>query len=215
MPQSKSVETAVFAGGCFWCMESAFKGQAGVKDVVSGYTGGHVENPGYEAVCSGTTGHAEAVRVTYDPNKISYWQLLEVFFTQIDPTDATGSFVDRGSQYRPGIFFQTPEQERLARAMIERLNASGIFDRPVATEVTKAAVFYPAEAYHQDYHKKNAVRYKFYRTASGREPFVKAFWDEDNRRILKEKPGEPGKPTPEGASGVSPGDGQLESDPVQ
>jgi len=197
MSQPKSLETAVFAGGCFWCVASAFQGQEGVVDVVSGYTGGHVENPGYEAVCSGRTGHAEAVRVTYDPGQVSYWQLLEIFFTQIDPTDATGSFVDRGSQYRSGIFYETAEEKRLACTMIDRLNASGIFDRPIATKVTKADVFYLAEAYHQDYHKKNAIQYKFYRTASGRDRFVNGFWHEENRRILAEKPPEPEKPEKE------------------
>ena len=186
------LETAIFAGGCFWCVESAFEKTKGVVEVISGYTGGHGENPSYEEVCSGTTGHAEAVKITYVPEEISYWKLLEIFFRQIDPTDATGSFVDRGSQYRSAVFFVTPEQERLAHDMIARLNASTIFNRPIATEVVPAGKFYPAEDYHQDYHTKNPIRYSIYRTASGRDRFIRTFWEEKDLAIFTEPPREPG-----------------------
>ena len=188
MGQEKHLETAIFAGGCFWCVASAFEKTNGVVEVLSGYTGGHVENPSYEEVCSGTTGHAEAVKIIYDPKKISYWNLLEVFFRQIDPTDAAGSFVDRGSQYRSAVFFYTPEQERLAHTMIARLNASKIFNRPIATQVVPAQVFYPAEDYHQDYHTKNPARYTLYRTASGRDQFIQTLWKKTEDRIFSEPP---------------------------
>ncbi|MDD9305223.1 MAG: peptide-methionine (R)-S-oxide reductase MsrB [Desulfobacter sp.] len=172
----KNTQIATFAGGCFWCVESAFEGQPGVSDVISGYMGGHVENPSYEQVSQGITGHAEAVRVVFNPEKISYWALLKLFFQQIDPTDELGSFVDRGSQYRPAIFTHSPKQKELALKMIAKINSAKIFDSPVATEVTEASVFYPAEDYHQDYHSKNPIRYKFYRAGSGRDKFIKNVW---------------------------------------
>lgn len=194
MTTTKKLEAALFAGGCFWCVESAFEGKKGVVEVVSGYTGGHVENPSYDEVCSGTTGHTEAVQVIYNPEIISYWELLKIFFQQIDPTDATGSFVDRGSQYRSGIFFHTPEQEHLAHAMITKLNASGLFDRPIATEVLPASPFYQAEEYHQDYHKKNPIRYKFYRAGSGRDGFITSFWTDENSTVFQGPAPGPGEP---------------------
>lgn len=160
---------ATFAGGCFWCIEAAFEKLDGVKEAVSGYTGGQKENPTYEEVCSGTTGHLEAVRVTYDPSKIGYRQLLETFWEKIDPTDDRGQFADRGSQYRTAIFYHTPEQKRLAEESKAGLERSGRYDKPIATEIRAAAVFYPAEEYHQDYYRKNAARYEFYHSHSGRE----------------------------------------------
>jgi peptide methionine sulfoxide reductase msrA/msrB len=177
-------EIATFAGGCFWCVESAFEGHEGIGDVISGYMGGKVDNPTYEQVSSGKTGHAEVVQVPFDPGKISYWQLLEIFFQQIDPTDADGSFVDRGSQYRPAVFFHDDEQKKQALEMIAKINSAEVFDTPVATQVVQASQFYPAEDYHQDYHKKNPIRYKFYRTGSGRDRFIQNFWKNGNNKIL-------------------------------
>lgn len=169
-------ETAVFAGGCFWCMVSPFEKLDGVTEVISGYTGGVKVNPTYEEVSSGKTGHAESVRVNYDPAKISYERLLEVFWRQIDPTDPGGQFVDRGTQYRSAIFYLTPEQKVLAEKSRAELQRSGRFSRPIVTEILPAGKFYKAEEYHQDYYKKNPVRYKFYRYNSGRDQFLKKFW---------------------------------------
>jgi peptide methionine sulfoxide reductase msrA/msrB len=169
-------ETATFAGGCFWCVESAFEGIPGVISVVSGYTGGSKVNPTYEEVSSGTTGHAEAVQVTYDSKKVTYRQLLDVFWKQIDPTDRGGQFVDRGSQYRSGIFYHSDEQKRLAEESKAALAKSGRYDKPVITEITRAGTFYPAEEYHQDYYKKSPVRYKFYRHNSGRDQYLQKIW---------------------------------------
>ena len=167
---------AIFAGGCFWCMEPPFEKLDGVQAVVSGYIGGHKENPTYKEVSGGMTGHTEAVEVTYDPAKISYDQLLEVFWMNVDPTDARGQFVDRGSQYRTGIFYLDVEQKQLAEASKERLGKSGRFDSPIVTEITAATTFYPAEDYHQDYYKENSVNYSFYRYNSGRDQYLKKVW---------------------------------------
>lgn len=172
--QSRTAETkkATFAGGCFWCIESAFDKADGVVEAVSGYTGGHVENPTYEEVSSGETGHLEAVEVTYDPDKISYPEILQIFWEQIDPMDGGGQFVDRGSQYRSAIFYHNEEQKRMAEESRKALDESGRFDKPIATEIRKAETFYKAEEYHQDYYKKSAQRYEFYRSRSGRERYV-------------------------------------------
>jgi peptide methionine sulfoxide reductase msrA/msrB len=166
------LETATFAGGCFWCIESTFEHVDGVKSAVSGYTGGRKENPTYEEVCSGTTGHLEAVQVTYDPARVSYTELLNVFWKNIDPTDGGGQFVDRGSQYRSAIFYHNDEQKRLAEQSKAALGKSGLFKRPLATEIRKAERFYPAEEYHQDYYRKNALKYRMYKDHSGREHYV-------------------------------------------
>jgi peptide methionine sulfoxide reductase msrA/msrB len=170
---------AILAGGCFWCMEPPFEKLDGVLSVVSGYTGGHKENPTYREVCEGKTGHAEAIEITYDPNIISYDQLLDVFWMNIDPTDARGQFVDRGSQYRTGIFYLNEEQKRQAEDSRKRLAESGRFDRPIVTEITEATAFYPAEDYHQDYYRENTVRYNVYRYNSGRDRYLKNVWGED------------------------------------
>lgn len=189
-----NLEKAVFAGGCFWCMEPPFEKIDGVKEVVSGYTGGQKENPTYEEVSSGTTGHLEAVEVIYDPSRVSYEKLLDVFWRQIDPTDPGGQFVDRGTSYTSAIFFKSEEQKRLAGASKERLQKSGIFSKPVVTEIREATRFYPAEEYHQDYYKKNPVRYKFYRFNSGRDQYLKKTWEgrtemrdtvRDDRKFVK------------------------------
>ncbi len=177
--QAAKIDKATFAGGCFWCMVPPFEKLEGVNEVSSGYTGGNKENPAYEEVSSGKTGHVEAIQVSYDPSKVSYEKLLDVFWRQIDPTDAGGQFVDRGSQYRSVIFYNTPEQKALAEKSKEELQKSGRFKKLVVTEILPAAKFYPAEEYHQDYYKKNPIRYKFYRFNSGRDQFLKKVWGEE------------------------------------
>jgi len=175
----ETIETATFAGGCFWCTESDFEKVEGVVKVISGYTGGHVENPGYSEVSAGGTGHTEAIQVHYDPKKVTYADLLEVFWRHIDPTDPDGQFVDRGSQYRPAIFYHNDDQRKLAEASRGELDRSGRFDRPIAVEITRLQRFYPAEDYHQDYYRKSPVRYKFYRYNSGRDQFLKKVWSDE------------------------------------
>ncbi|HSB03597.1 MAG TPA: peptide-methionine (S)-S-oxide reductase MsrA, partial [Thermodesulfobacteriota bacterium] len=174
--EEKTLQVATFAGGCFWCTESDFEKVPGVGKVVSGYTGGKKENPTYEEVSSGTTGHVEAVQVYYDPSKITYEGLLDYFWKHIDPTDPGGQFVDRGSQYRSVIFYHDEEQKRLAEKSKEELSKSRKFDKPIVTEILKFTKFYEAEEYHQDYYKKNPFRYKFYRYGSGRDQFLKKVW---------------------------------------
>lgn len=169
-------ERAIFAGGCFWCMEHPFETLSGVISVRSGYTGGEKSNPSYQEVSAGGTGHAEAVEIVFDPAVIGYSELLEVFWMQIDPTDAGGQFVDRGSQYRSGIYYRNEEQRRLAEDSKQRLQESGRFSRSIITEILPAAPFYPAEEYHQDYYKKNPLRYKYYRYGSGRDRFLDRAW---------------------------------------
>jgi len=180
---NKNIETAAFAGGCFWCVESSLEELEGVVDVVSGYMGGHVDNPTYEQVTAGTTGHYEAVQVTFDPKIIPYPKLLTFFFQLIDPTDADGSFVDRGPQYRSAIFYQNETQKKEALKVIDQINHSRIFNTPVATQVLEFSPFHEAEVYHQDYHKKNPIRYKFYRAGSGRDKFIEKKW-KPNARIF-------------------------------
>lgn len=170
---------ATFAGGCFWCLESDFKKVDGVIEAVSGYIGGDTENPTYQEVSSGRTGHAEAVQVRYDPGKIDYQELLDIFWRHVDPTDAGGQFVDRGSQYRPAIFYHDEEQKRLAEASKKALAQSGPFDKPIATEIVACTRFHPAENYHQDYYKKNAARYQLYRQHSGRDQFLTTVWGDE------------------------------------
>ncbi|THF83522.1 peptide-methionine (S)-S-oxide reductase MsrA [Cohnella fermenti] len=182
------LEKAIFAGGCFWCMVTPFEEMPGIVKVESGYTGGHVPNPTYEQVCSETTGHAEAVRITYDPELMPYEKLVRIYWQQIDPTDEGGQFFDRGESYRTGIFYTTEEQREKAEASKRELAESGRFDRPIATEITAATEFYPAEDYHQDYHKKNPLRYKMYRKGSGRDAFISSHWNtEKDKAGLKER----------------------------
>ncbi|ASS74187.1 methionine sulfoxide reductase [Tumebacillus algifaecis] len=169
-------ELATFAGGCFWCMVTPFEELPGIEGIVSGYTGGHKENPTYEEVCSETTGHAEAVQITFDPDVFPYSKLLELYWRQIDPTDAGGQFHDRGGSYRTGIFYHNEEQKRLAEASKRELSESGRFDRPIVTEIVAAGPFYAAEEYHQDFHKKSPTRYKQYRQGSGRDSFIAQNW---------------------------------------
>ncbi len=167
---------AIFAGGCFWCMEPPFESEEGVLDVVAGYTGGKTKNPTYEQVGSGRTGHYEAIEVLYDPEKISYEQLLKVFWRQIDPTDDGGQFGDRGTQYFTAIFYLDREQKRLAEISKKELDATGIFDKPVRTAILPARSFYRAEEYHQDYYKKNVMHYSMYKVGSGRAGFLEKTW---------------------------------------
>lgn len=176
MKDNQKTARAIFAGGCFWCMEPPFEKLEGVISVTSGFTGGRVPNPTYEQVSAGGTGHVEAVAVIYDPKKISYQELLQIFWRQIDPTDAGGQFVDRGNQYRSAIFPLNAEQQKLAEESKRNLAASGRFERPIVTEIIPATAFYPAEEYHQDYYKKNPLRYKFYRYRSGRDQFLERVW---------------------------------------
>ncbi|SDI17172.1 peptide-methionine (S)-S-oxide reductase [Planococcus glaciei] len=170
-------EKATFAGGCFWCMVKPFDQFDGIERVVSGYTGGHVENPSYEQVKTGTTGHLEAVEITFEPDVFPYEQLLEIFWQQIDPTDNDGQFQDRGSQYRPAIFVHNEKQHALAEQSKRGLDASGRFKKPVITEILDAGPFYAAEDYHQDFYKKNPEHYKEDRAVSGRDEFLSETWE--------------------------------------
>jgi len=170
------METAIFGGGCFWCMESQYEGIKGITGVVSGYTGGLTKNPTYDEVCSGETGHTEAIQVSFDPTKISYKELLDIFWRQIDPTDSGGQFADRGGQYRSAIFYTNDEQKKIAERSKLELGNMGKFKKPIVTEISRASLFYPAEEYHQDYYKKSAIRYKMYRSGSGRDQFLESVW---------------------------------------
>ncbi|HXK56425.1 MAG TPA: peptide-methionine (S)-S-oxide reductase MsrA, partial [Gammaproteobacteria bacterium] len=153
------LSVATFAGGCFWCVEAGFEKLPGVVEAISGYSGGELVNPTYEEVSSGSTRHAEAVQVYYNPEQISYEELLSSFWRQIDPTDSGGQFVDRGKQYRPAIFYHSDEQKTEAEASAKALEEAGIYDRPLSIEIVPFSTFYPAEEYHQDYHSKNPLRY--------------------------------------------------------
>lgn len=175
-PSNVYLAKAVFAGGCFWCMEKPFDELSGVVSVTSGYTGGHSRNPTYKEVSAGVTGHAEAVEIIYDPAKISYEQLLTVFWHNIDPTVKDRQFCDMGNQYRSAIFFTTEEQHRIAMNSKKSLEINKPFKEAIVTEITKAGVFYPAEGYHQKYYKKNPIRYKFYRNGCGRDKRLKELW---------------------------------------
>ena len=171
-----NLATATFAGGCFWCMEEAFEKVPGVVSAVSGYTDGRTKNPTYEMVSSGLTGHAEAVEVKFDPAKVSYEKLLDAFWLNHDPTALEGQFCDHGSQYRPGIFWRDEEQKRLAEASKAKYEKLKAFKQPIVTPIVKATQFWPAEEYHQDYYKKNPVRYKFYANGCGRYSRLDDLW---------------------------------------
>jgi len=188
MAKETRYKTATFAGGCFWCMEHPFDKIDGVINVVSGYTGGKIDNPTYEQVCSFDTGHLEAVHVTYDPEKVSYETLLDVFWRQIDPTDAGGQFADRGSQYATAIIYHDEDQRVLAELSKKNLESSGRFDKPVATKILQASRFFKAEEYHQDYYKKNPGHYQRYKTGSGRQSFINMVWGDEPERKVYEKP---------------------------
>lgn len=169
-------ELATFAGGCFWCMVQPFDELPGIIKVVSGYTGGHKINPTYNEVCSNTTGHYEAIQITFDPIIFPYEKLLELFWQQIDPTDAYGQFNDRGESYKTAIFYYNQEQKHLAEESKQKLEDSNKFQKPIVTEIKEAPVFYPAEENHQHYYKKNAVHYNLYKEGSGRARFIRENW---------------------------------------
>jgi len=183
-----SQEWATFAGGCFWCMVSPFDELPGIIKVVSGYTGGHKVNPTYKEVCSETTGHKEAVQITFDPAIFPYKKLLEQYWASVDPTDAGGQFFDRGESYGTAIYYHSEEQKAAAEASKKALAESGRFSQPIVTPILAAVTFYPAEEYHQDYHKKNTAHYKGYRQGSGRDRFIEKHWNpEVDIEILKKK----------------------------
>jgi peptide methionine sulfoxide reductase msrA/msrB len=202
--------SVVFAGGCFWCTESDFEKVDGVIEAVSGYTGGRMENPTYKQVSAGGTGHIEAVKVTYDPDKVSYEQLLEIFWRTIDPTDPGGQFVDRGAQYRSAIFYANDEERQQAEASKKALAASGRFDRPVVTEILPLGPFYVAEDYHQDYYKKNPLRYKWYRSGSGRDRFLEMTWSGEELDMKKTAAPTAKQSTNKGMTYNIPSDEQLQ-----
>jgi len=177
--KDRNLSVATFAGGCFWCVEAGFEEVPGVVEAVSGYTGGNAKDPTYEQVSSGSTGHLESVEVYYDPKRISYEGLLAAFWRMIDPTDAGGQFVDRGGQYTTAIFYHDGQQKRAAEKSRDALQASGRYDKPIVTAIRPAGSFYPAEDYHQDYHTKNPIRYKFYRYRSGRDQYLEKTWGKE------------------------------------
>ncbi|WP_249871815.1 peptide-methionine (S)-S-oxide reductase MsrA [Oceanobacillus saliphilus] len=185
---SNNFETATFAGGCFWCMVEPFDERPGIKRVISGYTGGHVENPTYEEVCSNTTGHLEAVQITFDPTIMPYEQLLNTFWQQIDPTDSGGQFNDRGESYKTAIFYHNDRQRQAAENSKQKLDASEKFTKPIATQILPAKPFYHAEENHQDYYKKQSFHYRLYKKGSGREDFIKNTWKNNiDKSELKKK----------------------------
>ncbi|MGB2176902.1 MAG: peptide-methionine (S)-S-oxide reductase MsrA [Hyphomonas sp.] len=175
-PDAKRLSTAVFAGGCFWCVEADFDKVDGVVSTISGYTGGTVANPTYKQVSHEKTGHYEAVKVTYDPDKVSYDALVDYYFRHIDPTDATGQFCDKGESYRSAVFVADASQREVAETEVSMIDASGVLGKPVVTQILDASTFWPAEDYHQDYYKKNPLKYRYYRTACGRDARVKKVW---------------------------------------
>ena len=175
------LESVVLGGGCFWCIEADYEKLDGVVDVISGYAGGHVKNPTYKQVSAGGSGHIEVVKVTYDANKINYSQILDYFWRHVDPTRDDGQFCDRGSQYRPAIFYQDEAQKKLALASTKQIEQSKPFEQPLKVELIQAATFYPAEDYHQDYYKKNPIRYNFYRFNCGRDARVEQLWGESKK----------------------------------
>lgn len=186
---SKGFEIATLAGGCFWCTESDLEKLPGVLDVVSGYSGGELENPTYKQVSSGKSGHIEVIEVKYDPKAVSYEQVLDQFFRHIDPTDNKGSFVDRGPQYRPAVFYHTAEQKQIAQDFMMEIDDLGIFKKPLRTELIAFDKFWPAEDYHQDYYKRNKIRYNYYRYASGRDQYLDDIFGEsreDNPKTLRQ-----------------------------
>lgn len=173
---NKEIEKAVFAGGCFWCMQNPYDELKGVVSTAVGYTGGNKDNPTYEEVCSGNTGHAEAIEVLYDPLQISYTELLNVFWRNIDPTTLNRQFADAGTQYRTAIFYHNEEQKQSAESSKREMGQSGIHDDSIVTEITPASMFYKAEDYHQKYYEKCPLKYKMYKSGSGREQYLEDMW---------------------------------------
>ena len=175
-PVAAELKTATFAGGCFWCMQAVFDRVPGVKRTVVGYTGGKQDSPSYEDVSSGETGHAESIKVTYDPGQTTYEKLLDAFWKNIDPTAVNRQFADEGTQYRTAVFYQTEEEKKIAEDSKTALGKSGKFDRPIATQIIPAGKFFPAEDYHQEYYRKNPLRFNSYEALSGRISFHKRMW---------------------------------------
>lgn len=186
-PHSDNFEKATFAGGCFWCMVGPFAVHPGVTEVFSGYAGGFQENPSYEEVSMGKTGHYEVIQISYNPQKVSYEELLEIFWRQIDPTDLGGQFVDRGPQYRTAIFYHNDAQKKIAETSKAALGKSGRYNKEIVTPILPFQKFYPAEDYHQDYHKKNPLRYQLYRNNSGRDEYLKKIWGSKKLSDLKKQ----------------------------
>lgn len=178
-PKDSNLAVATVAGGCFWCVEAGYEKIPGVVEVVSGYAGGQSESPTYQSVSAGGTGHTEAAQVYYDPEKITYNGIIQALWRIADPTDAKGQFVDRGTQYRPAIFYHNQQEKQIAEAAKQSLQASGVYDKPVVIEIVPATAFYPAEDYHQDYYKKNPLRYKYYTFNSGRYQFIESVYGKD------------------------------------
>ena len=207
-PKVSGTLVATFAGGCFWCMESDFEKLEGVVKVVSGYTGGWLENPTYQQVSQGMSGHREAVQVFFNPQQIGYERLVEFFLRRIDPTDPGGQFVDRGPQYSPAIFYHDQEQKKIAQESLGRLERSGIFDKPIATRILPFEKFYAAEDYHQDYYRKHPYRYKFYRYNSGRDQFISDTWGKAEKSGFE-------SPPPKAYSKPSPGKIKTMLTPLQ
>lgn len=168
---------AVFAGGCFWCMVEPFDSLPGIQSVISGFTGGHVENPTYNEVVRGGTGHTEAVEITYDPDKISYEELVEIYWRQTDPTDAAGQFADRGDSYRPVIYYSNEDERQIAEKSKRNLEENGPFNDPIVTSIEPIEPFYAAEDYHQDFYKMESAHYNRYSVGSGRVPFLNKHWE--------------------------------------
>jgi len=177
-----NLETAIVAGGCFWCIEADFEKLNGVEDVISGYIGGHVKNPTYKQVSSGLSGHIEAIKITYNPTLVSYSQILDHFWKNIDPTRNDGQFCDYGKQYRPAIFYLDSHQKSKALKSIEKTTANKPFTDPLKVELIQAGTFYLAESYHQDYYKKNPIRYRFYRYNCGRDDRIKELWKNNHKK---------------------------------
>ncbi len=180
------LEAATFAGGCFWCVESAFDSVPGVVSPTSGYTGGDLVDPTYKRVSAGGTGHREAVQIVYDPAKVTYATLLDVFWHSVDPTDAGGQFCDRGESYETAIFANSPDQKRLAEESKRAIEQSAVLSQPIVTPIEPAGPFYPAEDYHQDYYQKNPIRYNFYRYRCGRDDRIEELWGADALRGIAE-----------------------------
>jgi len=177
----QQIETATVAGGCFWCMVAPFDTLDGVIKTTSGYMGGTLENPSYEDICTGTTGHAEVVQILFDPQKVSYEKILEIFWQQIDPTTLNRQFADRGTQYRTAIFYHNEAQHQIAERSKQALQDSGRFDAPIVTEITAASEFYPAEEYHQAFYQKSPERYQRYHHGSGRATYIKQVWGKNEK----------------------------------
>ena len=186
LEEQSDLGKATFAGGCFWCMERPFEKLNGVVEAISGFSGGTEVTPSYKQVSNGETSHTESVQVYYNPDQISYAELLEVFWRQVDPTDTDGQFVDRGQQYRPAIFYRTEEEKKLAEQSKQILEEAGIYDDPIILEITEFSIFYPAEDYHQDYAMMNPVRYNYYRSRSGRDNFLDSIWTDPDFFIFPE-----------------------------